>query len=286
MKYSLLFFAILLTQFSCTSDKIDDSFNAESSTIEQEFIEERMPVNPNGYGVFKSSIQRPENKQKARKLIWTGYLDFQVKNVNESTRKITEMVNKAGGFISELSLNSNTREISNSIKIRIKDANFQDLINSLETESEFTKRLEIKSNDVTEEFIDIESRLKTKREVRDRYIKILNTKTGNVKDIIEAEEAIRKITEEIEAKEGRLRYLKDNVKLSTINLRIYQVVEYVNEPDIYIQTFSEKAIQAMGNGWGIIKGFTLFFLTIWPIWIIIILFVVWKRKWIKRKIEN
>jgi hypothetical protein len=196
------------------------------------------------------------------------------------------MVNKAGGFISELSLNSNTREISNSIKIRIKDANFQDLINSLETESEFTKRLEIKSNDVTEEFIDIESRLKTKREVRDRYIKILNTKTGNVKDIIEAEEAIRKITEEIEAKEGRLRYLKDNVKLSTINLRIYQVVEYVNEPDIYIQTFSEKAIQAMGNGWGIIKGFTLFFLTIWPIWIIIILFVVWKRKWIKRKIEN
>ena len=66
----------------------------------------------------------------------------------------------------------------------------------------FLDKEDITSNDVTAEFVDIESRLKTKKEVRNRYITILKTKTGKVKDIIQAEEAIRKITEEIEVKEG------------------------------------------------------------------------------------
>ena len=52
----------------------------------------------------------------------------------------------------------------------------------------------------TEEFVDIESRLKTKREIRDRYIQILRDKTGSISDVLEAEEAIRTITEELKQK--------------------------------------------------------------------------------------
>lgn len=278
MRKILLLLTISLAVLACNDSKTESfGYSTESESLE---------MTPVSNGLSKNMATPNQNIPENRKMIWTGHLEFQVNNVDESTRIISEMVKKSGGFISDLSLTSNTYEISNTIKIRIENEKFQDLITGLKSQSKFIKRVEINSNDVTEEFIDIESRLKTKREVRDRYIKILNTKTGDVKDIIEAEEAIRKITEEIEAKEGRLRYLKDNVKLSTINLRIYQVVEYVSEPKAYVKTFWEKAIQAMDNGWSIIKGFTLFFLTIWPLWVLLILLAVWKRKWVKRKMGN
>lgn len=213
-------------------------------------------------------------------------MEFQVDNVNESTKKITELINQSGGFISRVNLQSNKHEISNDIQIRIDQSKFDHIMDNLKGESIYLKRIQVNSKDVTEEFIDIESRLKTKRAVRDRYITILNTKTGDVKDIIQAEEAIRKITEEIEAKEGRLRYLKDQVKLSTINLRIYQEVEFIQEPTVYVKTFTEKAAHALSNGWRIVTGFVLFVLTTWPFWLIIILLGIWKRKWFKSKFEN
>ena len=270
--------AITLTIVACDESK-DSNFGLSSALEESEMV-------PTGQSIPKNGYIRNQNIPVNRKMIWTGHMEFQVQNVNESTKNITEMVKQAGGFVSDLNLTSSAYEISNSIKIRIENEKFQELISSLKNESKFIKRIEINSNDVTEEFIDIESRLKTKRNVRDRYIKILNTKTGDVKDIIAAEDAIRKITEEIEAKEGRLRYLKDKVKFSTINLRIYQEVEFTKQPEIYVKTFTEKASQALGKGWGIVKGFVLFILTTWPFWLIIFLIGFWKRKWFKSKFGN
>ncbi len=127
--------------------------------------------------------------------------------------------------------------------------------------------------------MDIESRLKTKKEVRERYISILRNKTGDIKDVIAAEDAIRKITEEIEAKEGWYRYLQDQVNFSTVQLRVYQEVEYGKEPTVYIKPYSEKLLDAVINGWGMITSLLLGLLNIWPL-VIITSLIVWKRKWI------
>jgi hypothetical protein len=278
MKKVFLLIAVLVSLISC-----DKEPNADY--LSQPIAEESEMVPMQNAGI-NSSLANSPNLPINRKMIWTGNLEFQVEHVNNSTDLITGIIKESGGFISDMRLTSNTHEISNSIKIRIENEKFQGLIESLKNESQFIKKIEINSNDVTEEFIDIESRLKTKRDVRDRYIKILNTKTGDVKDVIAAEEAIRKITEEIEAKEGRLRFLKDKVKFSTINLRIYQEVKYTKEPDIYVKSFTEKAGIALTKGWRMVTGFVLFFLTTWPFWIIVILLGIWKRKWLKSKIGN
>ena len=71
------------------------------------------------------------------------------------------------------------------------------------------QRKNVSVQDVTEEYLDIEARLKTKKEVEARYIEILKSKTKTVEDVLKAEEQIRIIREEIEAREGRLNYLKN-----------------------------------------------------------------------------
>jgi hypothetical protein len=152
-------------------------------------------------------------------------------------------------------------------------------VSAIKGQSIFMDRSDISSQDVTEEFVDIEARLKAKREVRDRYIEVLKTKTGTVKDIIEAEEAIRVITEEIEAKEGRLRYLNDRVDLSTVTLTMYEKVKYVGEPERFEKDYSDDVSESFGDGWKVVKAIFLGFVTIWPILLIgLIALLVWKRK--------
>ena len=218
-----------------------------------------------------------------RKIIWTGDMEFQVKNVDKSTKKILDIVKQYGGFVSGMDMGSDHYNVSNNITIRIESVKFQDLINSIKGESLFMRSLTVRSNDVTEEFIDIESRLKTKKEVRDRYIAILTNRTGKISEVLEAEEAIRKITEEIEAQEGRLRYLRDKVRFSTLNVVIYQEVEFTDEPTVYIKPYGEKALEALSNGWSIITGLALILLNIWPFVLAIAVMVVWKRKWFNKR---
>lgn len=290
---------------SCDSSSDKSLAEAEGTQIEKAeyagVTDEISQTDANGYTdaayqLSNSSSQKTSNQSgninylqpKAeinRKIIWTANLKFQVKNVDTSTKSLQNIIKKHNGYISSMDVSSTNYQIDNTIQIRVSNDKFDKLIDELKGEAIFVDELKIKSNDVTEEFIDIQSRLKTKKEVRDRYIAVLRTKAGTVKDIIEAEEAIRKITEEIEAKEGRLRYLIDKVNLSTITVTLYQKVEYKSEPKIFEKPYAKKLLEGLGNGWAFIKGFVLVLVNIWPLILIVILFL-WKRKWIMKKLKK
>ena len=231
---------------------------------------------------------RTKDLKENRKLIWTADLEFQVKNVDKSTVAITKLSEKFDAFVSNMELIHSNYTISNTISIRVPNKKFQALVNAIKGESLFMDRATISSNDVTEEYVDIESRLKTKREVRDRYVQILNTKTGSVEDILSAEEAIRVITEEIEVQEGRLRYLSNQVELSTITLKMYERVKHTDAPDRYEKSYGDEASDSFAMGWKAIKVFFLVLIRIWPILLIgLIALFVWKGKtWWKRFISK
>lgn len=232
-----------------------------------------------------SNTTSPIPSVESRKLIWTANLTFQVKDVQKSSSAVQQLCDKNDAFIADMQMTTTNYRISNIVTLRVPNKKFNSLLESVKGQSIFLDEASVNSNDVTEEYIDIESRLKTKREVRDRYIQILNTKTGTVKDIIEAEEAIRVITEEIEAKEGRLRYLQDQVSLSTITLEMYQKVDYVAEPTIYEKPFTEEISESFSSGWSFIQQFFLALITVWPLLLFILAIVIWQRKRIKHIIQ-
>jgi len=238
-----------------------------------------------GSGAAKMDVKK-KKRAIPRKMIWTARLTFQVENVDSSTKTIQEIIKKHGGFVSRMDMESDSYQITNSIQIRIANDKFEELLAAFKKEASKVDELRVHSADVTEEFIDILSRLKTKKEVRARYIDVLRNKTGKVKDIIAAEEAIRKITEEIEAKEGRLRYLKDKVNFSTITLTLYETVDYSEAPvKIYEKPYVKKLVEGLSNGWTFITTFVLVLANLWPLLLFIAL-LIWKRKWIAGKFRK
>lgn len=217
-----------------------------------------------------------------RKLIWNAHLEFRVKSLNKSSTAVRDLCKKHQGYISTMEREEKSWELSTHITIRVENSHFHDLVADIKGESNRLDIASITSDDVTEEYVDIENRLATKRKARERYIEILRSKTGTIDDVIQAEEAIRRITEEIEAKEGRLRFLSDQMEFSTITLRMYQPIQAPKPQLAKAETYGDKAKASFSSGWQFIKGVGLALISIWPLLLLVTGLMIWKHQWFGR----
>ena len=208
----------------------------------------------------------PETKRVAaeRKLIKKGSIAFESSDVNETKREINKLVSKYRGYIGNEHINKEYDRISHSLTVRIPSEHFDAFLEGI---TSVTKELEDKTihvEDVTEEFIDIQARIKTKKAVEARYEELLN-RANTIEEILKVENQIGNLRAEIESMEGRLRYLKNRIGLSTLNIDYYQKIEgTVDSPD----SFGSKFKDALYKGW---QGLELLVIGIAHLWIIIVL---------------
>ena len=113
--------------------------------------------------------------------------------------------------------------------------------------------------------------LKNKKELEKRYLEILQ-QSKSVEDILNIERELGKLREEIEATEGRLNYLSNQVSFSTLSVSLYKKV--ANET-----SFLGKIGERFNNGFENLKSFLLFILTVWPFVIIIPFSYFLFKKW-------
>lgn len=259
MKKIAIFFFITNLFFACASESSNYSsmkeadYSAQATTMQEE-------------SATSSNASIPE-----RKLIQSVDMQFEVKDLEASTSKIKKAIKQYGGFISDMHQDSRGYSMNNSLAVRLPSQHLDAFTELIESESIFTDHKKINADDVTEEFVDISARMKTKKEVRDRYIAILRDRAENVSEVLDAEEKIRRIQEEIESIEGRLKYINDRVAYSTVQLNFYQKTEYIAQKStIYEKSFFTKAMEGFSNGFEMIQLLILAFINIWPIAIIAI----------------
>lgn len=301
MKNAIIFFTIALLWATACQNAGNDTGFSKMESVEtdqaapaevfllqnEENFSDETPLPPPSKPQQQTQNQpvKPQEAPIPRQIIKTANYRIQVKDVNTSSKRANDLALKHGGYVSESALNNSSYEITNAVTIRVPASRFDSLLDDLGGEAIFTQYKRISSQDVTEEYVDIVTRLKTKKDVRDRYVDILRNKAKTVQDVLKAEEQIRIIQEEIEAKEGRLRYLKDQVAMSTIHLELYQSIEYRPEPTAFHESFWSKLLTGLKNGWQLAQGIVLFFINIWPV-VILGALIWWKRRWIWSKLRR
>jgi len=222
-----------------------------------------------------TSIKTPENL----KIIKSASARYKVKDVKIATAQIKAIALKYNAYVSDLRYENNLYQKENRFTLKVPQQNFDAVMDSISSVVEFVEYENITTKDVTEEYIDLQSRLATKLEVKKRYEEVLRKNARTVEDILNTEERLRVLQEEIEAAQGRLKYLTSKVAYSTIQIDLYETVEYTEEPTSYKKTFGDKSKNALSFGWNMIETVVLFFIYIWPLWIFgIILIVVLRRK--------
>lgn len=275
MKSVLISCLFLLLLFSC------DSAPQSNYQIAEEDYKDAPSDTRNSNAPLANKA--PSDAMAKRKIIRTGEMKFKVNNLEKSTKVIQALTDKCNGFISNMNQNNSSYLASNILAVRIPIDQFDYFLFQIKEEALYADYIRVNAKDVTEEFIDIEQRLKNKKEVQRRYIEILQNKAKTVEDVLAAEDKIRVIQEEIESREGRLRYLKDNIALSTINIEMYQELEQGEAEIVYEKGFFSKAKDAFVNGWNFILELLVGLINIWPVLLIVSLLILFRKR-LKRMI--
>jgi len=214
-------------------------------------------------GMEQSSPQSVTEKIP-QKIIKTADISFKVDKYDKARTEILAIIKKYNGYVASENQNGNDYRTTNVMIIRVDAENFDALVDNLLKEAVFVDYKKVNSEDVTEEFVDINARLKSKKDAMLQYETILK-KAYSINDILEVQQYIRTLQEEIESLEGRLKYLSNKVALSTINLTFY---EQGNILPGQSEGFGYKLKKALSWGW---QGLVTFFLAIiylWPLWIV------------------
>ncbi|WP_159023557.1 DUF4349 domain-containing protein [Formosa sp. L2A11] len=248
--------AILISFFGC------ENYEQDSMSLGQVKMEDA-----------KQQIPEPENDIQ-RKLIKNGEIEFESDNLKDTRKHIFKAIEKFNGYTSSDNEYNNSNKISNTLIIRVPSANFDNLLDEISIGVTTFNRKEISIKDVTAEFLDIKARLKTKKELENRYLEILK-KANTVTEILEVEKQIGALRSEIESIEGRLKFLNNQVSFSTLDVRIYETISKQTK-------FGEKFKNGFKNGWENLILFFVFLVNVWPFVLIIIgiifLIQIWRRR--------
>lgn len=201
-----------------------------------------------------------------RKLIKQGSISFETDDCKETQQLIESVAKSLNGYLSNNNQYSYGDRIQYSVTIRVPSKNFDKLLEQISKSVKELDDQNITVNDVTEEYVDVEARLEAKKKVEKRYLELLN-KAHSVGDILQIENELARLREQIESTEGRLRYLKNQVSLSTLSISYYQVTEKGFG-------FGKKAAKGFGNGWKGLLWFLIGLVNIWP-FILIITIGIW-----------
>ncbi|MFN3694773.1 MAG: DUF4349 domain-containing protein [Ignavibacterium sp.] len=229
----------------------------------------------------QKSVESFSNQQSSditvdRKIIREGNIRFETDDVSKTQNEIRKIVSELGGYIGNENSFNYESSIEYTLTARVPEDKFNLLIDKVSSLAVKIDSKNINASDVTEEFIDVEARIKTKKELEARYKELLK-KAARVDEMLNIEREMGTLRAEIESLEGRMNYLKNRVSFSTLNITFY---EKVSAPF----GFFTKLRQALHNGWQALLWFIIILISLWPFIILtlIILFIILKYK--KKKI--
>jgi hypothetical protein len=161
-----------------------------------------------------------------RRIIYNATLDLIVESLPRFEERLLQLAQSSGGFISRQDINSQTHaQPSGTWTVRVPVDQFQGFLKAVEKLGEF-QRNHIDSQDVSQEYYDLEARITNKQQEEKRLIKHLDDSTGKLEDILAVEREISRVRGEVEQMQGRLRFLANLSELSTITITASEIRNY------------------------------------------------------------
>lgn len=220
----------------------------------------------------------PDKPVPERKLIRNGAMSFEVKEVMSARRAIVAFTNELDGYIASEKLINNDDKTRFEQVVRIPGNRLDDFVALVDTLARKMDSRDFSSQDVSEEFVDLEGRLRAKRGVEARYREIVK-QAKTIKEVLEVEDQIGVVRGDIEKIEGRLKYLSNKTSFSTVTLNYY---EHYSEA---VPGIGSKFAESFFGGWNGLMIFLVAITRTWP-FLLIIGFSAWLIMRRKRKDEK
>jgi hypothetical protein len=161
----------------------------------------------------------------ARKIIRNAQLTLELDAPAEAARKVASIAESRGGFV----VTSESRQQGGSdnykpyevvtVELRVPAAQFDAVVAEIRGVGGQVTDEKTTGQDVTEEYIDLEAQIRTKKALEAQFLEIMKT-ADTVSEALEVQRELASVRTEIERVEGRRRFLENQTSLSTIKVTL------------------------------------------------------------------
>jgi hypothetical protein len=216
----LLCLLILLSLFSAScSSKMKAGMSSE-----KQYDEIAEDIN-GGLSKVNLSSSNTNKDLEMRKLIKDVTLHIETKNFDQFISKLNDEINKHSGFVQKSDINGSSYDSypdrTATIIVRIPADKLDSFTGKASSLGNVTSKTE-GTEDVTMEYVDIESRIKALKTEQESLLKLME-KANNLNDILTIQNHLTDVSSELESYEAKLRTYKDLIAYSTVTMEIYEV---------------------------------------------------------------
>lgn len=213
--------------------------------------EKKPPAAPPGGG----KLGEPEKEAVSRKVIYSATVEVTVKDVDAARGEVERLVEAHKGYVakSDVTGTAGSRR-SATYTLKVPADTFRVVIAGLTALGTVSKNSS-DSQDVTEEYIDLEGRIKNLKAEEEVLNKFLKETVTNVDGYIKTRDQIKSVRLDVERAEGRLKYLTSVTAMSTVQFTAREEAPYAPEPPPTATTFSDRAGTTFGESWRGLVGF-------------------------------
>ncbi len=252
-----------------------DDFAYETAEYEMMYDSGRTSPSPVDMTIDSSS----------RLIIKSGTIYMTMDNIFSSVSDIIRYTEENDGFVLNSEITERDDIPSGRITIQVPSENFDEAMEYFRSIAKKVTNESISGRDVTEEYTDLDARLRNLEATEEQLLEIME-RSGEVSDVLEVQRELSSTREEIERTKGRMQYLEQRTKMSTINLYLALSEDLLPLPDVDRWQPLYVAQEAWISLLGSLR--TLFYALIWVlvytlIWAPIPLFIFWLVRKKKKK---
>uniref|UniRef100_A0A831TCH8 DUF4349 domain-containing protein n=1 Tax=Thermorudis peleae TaxID=1382356 RepID=A0A831TCH8_9BACT len=210
-----------------------------------------------------------------RFVIRTGELELQVNDVGQALVAIRQLTIDAGGFVlssSTYAQGEGGKRQTATLTVQVPSERFDQFLNQVRTSPLVVEveRERLQSQDVTEEYLDLDARLRNLQATEQRYLALLD-RASTIEEILRVEQELSRVRYEIEQVTGRKQYLERHIAYAqaTITLATVPSAQSATGPAFDLARAVERAWQAslrfIGGVAEIAVMLVVFFWWLWPV---------------------
>lgn len=183
-----------------------------------------------GDTVSSMPVMEPEsvsNTPADRMVAENIYTSLKVEDVKDSASAIKQKAESVGGFMVSSDYNNPEGASSGNISVRIPTKSQEDFLKFLSDNSVKVVSLTVNANDVTDQYTDVQERLRILQENKTKLEAIMQS-SATAEELLNTQQAIFNIQRQIEQLQGQQKYLEDIS--STVKITVYLATDEYSLP--------------------------------------------------------
>lgn len=181
-------------------------------------------------------------------LIRNGQASVEVVRLDDAMMKVRQVAAQLGGFVANMNVVGGRDEHrSAQLELRIPSGQFDAAVIALGTLGK-VETISASVQDAGEEYVDLGARAANARHMEARLVEMLAHRTGKLSEALTVEQELRRVREEIERYDARLKWLERQAALSSLRVTLHEPVSVLDQrgPSPIAEAFAEAWRRAVG----------------------------------------